>query len=142
MADLNMLLSCFREKMSEEGRATVCLMRAMLSVALSGFVRRGRPPPPPPPPPPPQRPRPTPHPATIPLPPDISFLKHDSSTFRHSSNPVCGSWESQLGQTAQILTRFIVEKPHAGLDACLNMLPSCFRKRMFVSHSHKFCMKE
>ena len=27
--------------------------------------------------------------------PDILFLKHDSSIFRQSSNPVCGSWKSQ-----------------------------------------------
>ena len=26
---------------------------------------------------------------------DILFLKHDSSIFRQSSNPVCGSWKSQ-----------------------------------------------
>ena len=26
---------------------------------------------------------------------DILFLNHDSSIFRHASNPVCGSWKSQ-----------------------------------------------
>ena len=26
---------------------------------------------------------------------DILFINHDSSTFRQSSNPVCGSWKSQ-----------------------------------------------
>ena len=64
---------------------------------------------------------------------DILFLKHYSSVFRQSSNPVCGSWKSQvssLGQTAQSLTCSIVEKPHTGLDDCLNMLLSCVRKNM------------
>ena len=35
-----------------------------------------------------------------------------------------------VGQTAQILTCSIKEKPHTGLDDCLNMLLACFRKRM------------
>ena len=35
-----------------------------------------------------------------------------------------------VGQTAQSLTCSIMEKPHAGLDDCLRMLQSCFRKRM------------
>ena len=35
-----------------------------------------------------------------------------------------------VGQTAQSLTCSIMEKPHTGLDDFLNMLPSCFRKRM------------
>ena len=35
-----------------------------------------------------------------------------------------------MGQTAQSLTCFITEKPHIGLGDCLNMLLSCFRKRM------------
>ena len=35
-----------------------------------------------------------------------------------------------VGQTATSLNGFIVEKPHTGLDACLNILLSCFRKRM------------
>ena len=35
-----------------------------------------------------------------------------------------------MGQTAQSLTCSITEKPHTGLDDCLNMLLSCFRKRM------------
>ena len=30
-----------------------------------------------------------------PLNADIFFLKHDSSTFRQSSNHICGSWKSQ-----------------------------------------------
>ena len=35
-----------------------------------------------------------------------------------------------VGQTAQSLTSSIAEKPHIGLDDCLNLLLSCFRKRM------------
>ena len=35
-----------------------------------------------------------------------------------------------VGQTAQSLTCSIMEKPLAGLDDCLDMLLSCFRKRM------------
>ena len=37
-----------------------------------------------------------------------------------------------VGQTAQNLTCAIMEKPHTGLDDCLNMLLSCFRKRLSV----------
>ena len=35
-----------------------------------------------------------------------------------------------VGQTAHILTCSIMEKPLTGLDDCLNMLLSCFRKGM------------
>ena len=35
-----------------------------------------------------------------------------------------------MGQTAQSLICSIVEKQHTELDDCVNMLPSCFRKRM------------
>ena len=35
-----------------------------------------------------------------------------------------------VGQTAQSLTCPRLEKPHTGLDDCLIMLLSCFRKRM------------
>ena len=35
-----------------------------------------------------------------------------------------------VGQTAQSLTCSIMEKPYTGLDECLNMLLSCFRKRI------------
>ena len=35
-----------------------------------------------------------------------------------------------VGQIAQSLTCSIMEKPHTGLDDCLRMLLSCFRKRM------------
>ena len=34
-----------------------------------------------------------------------------------------------VNQTAQSLTCSIIEKPHTGLDDCLNMLLSCFRAR-------------
>ena len=34
------------------------------------------------------------------------------------------------GQTAQIITCSIMDKPLTGLDDCLNMLLACFRKRM------------
>ena len=37
-----------------------------------------------------------------------------------------------MGQTAQSLTCSIMEKPHTGLDDCLNMLLSCFRKMMLA----------
>ena len=37
---------------------------------------------------------------------------------------------SALGQTAQILTCSIMKKPHTGLDDRMNILLSCFRKRM------------
>ena len=76
---------------------------------------------------------------------DKLFLNHNSSIFRQSSNPVCGSWKSQASSLwakqyalygrewhAQSLTCFIMEKPHTGLDECLNVLQSCFRKRMSV----------
>ena len=35
-----------------------------------------------------------------------------------------------VGQTAQSLTCSIMDKPHTGLEDCLRMLLSCFRKRM------------
>ena len=35
-------------------------------------------------------------------------------------------------KTAQSLTCYFMEKPHTGLDDCLNMLLPCFRKRMSV----------
>ena len=38
-----------------------------------------------------------------------------------------------MGQTAQSLACSIAEKPHAGLDDCLNMLLACFRKMMSAS---------
>ena len=34
-----------------------------------------------------------------------------------------------VGKTAQSLTCYIIEKPHTGLDECLNMLQACFRKK-------------
>ena len=65
---------------------------------------------------------------------DILFLKHYSSIFKQSSNPVTWFLEEPsqfpVGQTAQSLTCSIMEKPHTGLDHCLNMLLSCFRKGM------------
>ena len=33
--------------------------------------------------------------STLQIQANILFLKHDSSMFRQSSNPVCGSWQSQ-----------------------------------------------
>ena len=53
---------------------------------------------------------------------DILFLKRDSSIFRQSSYHVC-MWfmkeasQFSMGQTAQILTCSIMEKPHTGLMA-------------------------
>ena len=40
-----------------------------------------------------------------------------------------------VGQTAQSLTCSIMEKPCTGLDDCLRMLLSCFRKRLSVAVS-------
>ena len=133
--------------------------------------------------------------------PDILFLKHGSSIFRQSSNPVCGSWTGlgikawglvffaskvcflgrlwtdlvkkigayelssnskyskflQIWSTETWETQLLKEKvtnphasipspvhgrrskpllhgpnstPHTGLDDCLNMLLTCFRKSM------------
>ena len=39
-----------------------------------------------------------------------------------------------VGQTAQILTCYIMEKPHTGLDDCLIMLLPCLRKVMSGAH--------
>ena len=38
-----------------------------------------------------------------------------------------------VGKTAQRKTYPITEKPHSGLDDCLNMLLACLRQRMSVS---------
>ena len=63
---------------------------------------------------------------------EILFLKHESSILGQWSNTVSGSRKSQfsMGQTGLSLTCSIMEKPHTGLDDCLKMLLSCFRKRM------------
>ena len=49
----------------------------------------------------------------------ILFIKHNSSIFRQSSSPVCGSWKRQASspvcQTAQSLTYSSMEKPLTGL---------------------------
>ena len=37
-----------------------------------------------------------------------------------------------MGQTVHSLTSSIMEKPHTGLDGCLRMLLSCFRKILSV----------
>ena len=62
------------------------------------------------------------------------FLKHGSSILRQSSNPVVhGRAKPALrGPNSTEPNLFIMEKPHAGLDDCLNMLLSCFRKRRSV----------
>ena len=65
--------------------------------------------------------------------PDILFIKHDSSIFRQSSSPVDSFMEEPsqflVGHTAKSLTCSIMEQPHTGLDDCLNILLSCFRKK-------------
>ena len=64
---------------------------------------------------------------------DILFLKPACSILRQSSNPVCGSWKSQASSLCakkQSLTWSIKKKPHTGLEDCLRMLFSWFRKRM------------
>ena len=70
---------------------------------------------------------------------NILFLKHDSSIFRQSSNPVCGFsmmeqvrlcavWptENWLGSSINHIQGWMND---------LNMLLTCFRKRMPVSRS-------
>ena len=64
---------------------------------------------------------------------DILFLKHDSRILGQSSNPVWFMEEPSqyyMGQTAQSQTCSIMEEPHTVLDDCLNMLLSCFIKRL------------
>ena len=66
--------------------------------------------------------------------PDILFLKHDSSILRWSSNPVRDfSMMEQVRLCAVWLTgalAWLSHEPHTWLHDCLNMLLSCFRKRM------------
>ena len=65
--------------------------------------------------------------------PDIPFLRHACSILRQSSNPVCGSWMSQVSSRwakQHRATCSDMEKPHAGLDDCLRMLQASFRKMM------------
>ena len=50
------------------------------------------------------------------------------------SNPVCIWFKEEpsqfsMGQTAQSLTCYIMEKPRTGLDECPRILHSCFRVR-------------
>ena len=56
----------------------------------------------------------------------MAIAYSDSMWFRKQPS------QFSMGQTAQSITCSIMEKPHAGLDDCLNMLLSCFRKRMSV----------
>ena len=42
-----------------------------------------------------------------------------------------------VGQTQHSLTCSIMEKPHTGLEDCLKMLLSCFRKRMSDLHRRR-----
>ena len=76
----------------------------------------------------------------------IFFKANDRARHRHSFSKAC--WQhsqtviqpcmwfmeepSQFsgGQTAQSLTCSIMDEPHTGLEDCLRMLLSCFRKRM------------
>ena len=72
---------------------------------------------------------------------DILFLKHDSSTLIRSSDPVCGSWKSQVSSPwAKQHSTYPVPtwRNHTGLDDCLRVLLSCFRKRMSAEQSHLF----
>ena len=68
------------------------------------------------------------------------FLKHDSKPILTVFQPCMWFMEepirSPVGQTAQSLTCSNMEKPHAGLEDCLNMLLSCFRTRMSVLFTH------
>ena len=73
---------------------------------------------------------------------DILFLKHDSSIFKQSSNPVCGSRKSQASSPWAKLHRAqpvhsIMENPLTGLDDCQNILLACFRKRMSVDQTFR-----
>ena len=73
------------------------------------------------------------------LSPDIPFSRHGCSIFKTILQPCMWFIEEprqfSVGQTAQSLTCSIMENPHTGLDDCLNMLLSCFRKRLSVTHS-------
>ena len=44
-----------------------------------------------------------------------------------------------VGQTAQSLTCFIIDKPHTGLNDCLRILLSYFRKRMSAGAAERKC---
>ena len=44
-----------------------------------------------------------------------------------------------MGQTAQSLTCFIMEKPRTGLDECPRILLSCFRARHSDYNRKKYC---
>ena len=62
---------------------------------------------------------------------DVLFLKHASSIFRQSSNPVCGfSRMEQVRLCAVWPMAWLFHDPHTGLDDCLRMLQACFIKRM------------
>ena len=103
------------------------------------------------------------HPSSHSLSPGILFLKHDSSILRQSSNPVCGSWKSQVSSlwakqsliwsikspsdktertVCSLLKRTVrshiitsaMDKPHTCLGDHLRILLSCFRKRTSVFH--------
>ena len=68
----------------------------------------------------------------------ILFLKHDSSIIRQSSNPACGFSMMEHGTALCCLAHgelaWLFHEPHTGLDDCLNMLLSRFRKRMSGGH--------
>ena len=58
----------------------------------------------------------------------VAYLDSQTTLYVFMEEPS----QFSMDQTAQSLTCAIMEKPHTGLDYCLNMLLACFRKRMFV----------
>ena len=69
------------------------------------------------------------------FPAEVLALKQDSRILGQWSNPVCGSRKRQASSPWAKQNCSIMEKPHTGLDYCLNMLLTCFRKMMSASKS-------
>ena len=62
-----------------------------------------------------------------------AFLSPQSSVLKPCMWFMEEPGQFSVGQTAQSLTCSIMEKPHTGLDDCLRVLQSYFRKRMSVA---------
>ena len=65
--------------------------------------------------------------------PDVLFLKHECSILRQSSNPVCGF---AMMEQVRLCAVWPTEN-WLGLNDCLRMLQSCFRKRTSASISNR-----
>ena len=61
---------------------------------------------------------------------NILFLKHDGSIFRQASNPACGFSTMKRVRICAVWPNWLSHEPHTGLEECLNVLLSCFRKDM------------